>query len=326
MKGTGVIKRTKLWLAVLAFAYSLPASAVQPLLCLIQPDNEAEVGSPVVGVVQSVRVERGDVVRKGQVLARLRSQVEAASLDVAKTRAEADADVRAAQANYLYLKKEYTRNEELFQQNFISKAALEKSRAETKIAVEKFVQAKKQLDIWQREVELAKAQLELRAIRAPFSGVITERHITVGERIEDKPMFRIARVDPLRVEVVVPAAMFGTVSDDMIARVTPDLPSIDQFDADIILVDRFVDAASNTFRVRASMPNPGGAIPSGLRCTAQLIAAPVTGAAETVENQTISVDKKKTSMPSDSSMVRKLQVDLRTDYELSNIKQGKSKK
>lgn len=320
------MKRTKLWLAVIALAYSATASGAQPLLCLIQPDNEAEVGSPVVGVVQSVRVERGDVVRRGQVLARLRSQVEAASLDVAKTRAEADADVRAAQANYIYLKKEYIRAEELFEQNFISKAALEKARAETKIAAEKFVQAQKQLDVWKREVELAKAQLELRAIRAPFSGVITERHIAVGERIEDKPMFRIARVDPLRVEVVVPAALFGTVNDDMIARVTPDLPSVGQFDADIVLVDRFVDAASNTFRVRASMPNPDGAIPSGLRCTAQLIDAPVTGAADTDEKQTMSVEKKKTSMPSDSSMVRKLQVDLRTDYELSTIKQGKSKK
>lgn len=320
------MKRTKLWLAVLAFAYSLPASAVQPLLCLIQPDNVAEVGSPVVGVVQSVRVERGDVVRKGQVLARLRSQVEAASLDVAKTRAEADADVRAAQANYLYLKKEYIRAEELFEQNFISKAALEKARAETKIAIEKFIQAKKQLDIWQREVDLAKAQLELRAIRAPFSGVITERHVTVGERIEDKPMFRIARVDPLRVEVVVPATMFGTVNDDMIARVTPDLPSIGQFDADIILVDRFVDAASNTFRVRASMPNPDGAIPSGLRCTAQLIDAPPVDAAKSVRNQTVNAVKQSVTAPADRAMVRKLQVDLITDNELSTMKQGNSKK
>jgi multidrug efflux pump subunit AcrA (membrane-fusion protein) len=136
------MKRRRFCLAVLAFAYSLTAWGAQPLLCLIQPDSEAEVGSPVVGVVKSVRVERGDVVRKGQVLARLRSQVEAASLKVAKTRAEADADVRAARANYVYLKKEYVRAEELFEQNFISKAALEKARAETKIAAEKYLQAK----------------------------------------------------------------------------------------------------------------------------------------------------------------------------------------
>jgi len=320
------MKRTRFCLAVLACAYSLTAWGAQPLLCLIQPDSEAEVGSPVVGVVKSVRVERGDVVRKGQVLARLRSQVEVASLKVAKTRAEADADVRAARANYVYLKKEYVRTEELFAQNFISKAALEKARAETKIAAEKYLQAKKQLDVWQREVELAKAQLELRAIRAPFSGVITERHVTVGERIEDKPMFRIARVDPLRVEVVVPAVMFGTVNDDMIARVTPDLPSVGQFDADIVLVDRFVDAASNTFRVRASMPNPDGAIPAGLRCSAQLIEAPVIETPKSVGTQTGGVDNQSASVPADPSMVRKLRVEHKSDHELTTTQQGKSKK
>ena len=144
-------------------------------------------------------------------------------------------------------------------------------------------------------------------------------------------MFRIARVDPLRVEVVVPAAMFGTVKDDMIARVTPDLPSVGQFDAEIVLVDRFVDAASNTFRVRASMPNPDGAIPSGLRCTAQLIQvpvieAPVVESPKGVGNQTVNVDTQPTSVASDSSMVRKLQVELESDHELSITQQGKSKK
>ncbi|UCH49237.1 MAG: efflux RND transporter periplasmic adaptor subunit [Betaproteobacteria bacterium] len=319
------MKQTKLCLAVLGFAYSLTAWGVQPLLCLIQPDNEAEVGSPVVGVVKSVHVERGDVVRKGQVLARLRSRVEAASLKVAKTRAQADADVRAAHANYQYLKKEYVRAVELFEQNFISAAALEKARAETKIAAEKYFQAQKQLDVWKREVELAEAQLELRAIRAPFAGIITERHITVGERIEDKPMFRIARVDPLRVEVVVPANMFGTVTSDMVARVTPDLPSLGQFDAEIVLIDRFVDAASNTFRVRASMPNPDGAIPSGLRCTAQLIEMPATDGPHDASNETVNIDKPSARASADPSMVRKLQVDTKIESELSNTHRGTSK-
>lgn len=298
------MKWTRTCLAVLACLYSLSSLGARPLLCLIQPDSEAEVGSPVVGVVESIRVERGDRVRKGQVLARLRSQVERASLSVAKTRAEADADVRAAQANYRYQKQQYVRAEELFEQNFISAAALEKSRAETKVAAEKYSQARKQLAVWKREVELAKAQLELRAIRAPFSGVVAERHVSVGERIEDKPMFRITRVDPLRVEVVVPAAMFGSVSKGMIARVKPELPNMNQLDAEIVLVDDYIDAASNTFRVRASLPNSDGKIPSGSRCTAQLIEAPAKS------------DTRPVNAPVDASLVRKLQVDLETDSDL----------
>lgn len=269
------MRSTRICLAILACVYSFSAYADRPLLCLIQPDSEAEIGSPVVGVVDAILVERGDKVKKGQVLARLRSHVEAASLRVAKTRAEADADVRAAEANYLYLKQQQTRSEELFEQKFISAAALEKARAETKVAEEKYAQAQKQLDVWKREVDLAQAQLQLRAIRSPFSGVIVERHASLGERIEDKSMFRVARLDLLRVEIVVPAAMFGTITKGMVARVTPTLPNASPLDAEIILIDHFIDSASNTFRVRAALPNADGKVPPGSRCTVELIDAPL---------------------------------------------------
>jgi len=298
------MKRIRIFFAIVACCYSLSCWGERPLICLIQPDNEAEVGSPVVGVVESIHVERGDRVRKGQVLAKLRSRVEAASLTVAKTRAEADADVKAARANYLYLKQELARAEDLYEKKFISEAAVEKSRAEMQVAGEKLAQAKKQLDVWKREVELARAQLELRAIRAPFSGLIAERHVSIGERIEDQPMFRVTRVDPLRVEIVVPAGMFGTVRKGMTAIVMPDLPNFGQLDAEVILVDEFVDAASNTFRVRASLPNSEGRIPSGSRCTAQLMETPAK-----VKNQP-------QSAPAIQPPVQKLKVDLRMDSEL----------
>ena len=281
------------------------------LLCLIQPEREAEIGSPVVGVVESIRVERGDRVKKGQVLARLRSHVEAASLRVARARAQADADVRAAQANYEYMKQQQRRSEELFQKNFISAQALEKSSAEAKLAAEKLAQAQEQRDVLNREVELAQAQLELRAIRAPFSGVIVDRYVSLGERIEDKPMFRISRVNPLRVEVVVPAAMFGTIESGMVAKVTPDLPNMDSVDAKVVLVDNFVDAASNTFRVRALLENEDGRIPAGLRCTATLLDAPTPAGQE--PSPTASDEKllkKPASAPSSATQVNKLQVKL----------------
>ena len=302
------MRSIRIFFSIIACCYSFNSWGERPLICLIQPDSEADVGSPVVGVVESIRVERGDRVRKGQILAKLRSRVEAASLKVAKTRAEADADVKAARANYLYLKQEHVRAEDLYQQKFISKAALEKSRAEMEVAREKLEQAKKQLDVWQREVELAKAQLELRAIRAPFSGMIAERHVSVGERIEDQPMFRVTRIDPLRVEIVVPAAKFGTIKKGMVVKVTPDLPNIDPIDAEVVLVDEFVDAASNTYRVRAELPNADGKIPYGSRCTAQLIEI-APGEAKSYP-QSASTGK---------SAIKKLKVNLKLDDSSSNV-------
>lgn len=276
------------------------------LRCLIEPERVADVGSSVVGIIESIHVERGDSVRQGQILAQLRADVERASVGVAAARAKAEADVRAALTNYEYLRQKQVRAEELVQKNFISQQALEQARAETDVAQDKLAQAREQQQVWQRELDLAQAQLGLRAIRAPFDGVIAERYVSVGERIEEKPMFRVAKVDPLRVEVVVPAAMFGLVHTGMIAKVTPDLSTVAVLDAKVVLVDKLVDAASNTFRVRAELPNAGARLPSGLRCKADL---PERAAAAPA------------AMPGAEGPVQKQRVGLRLDSELSFLRE-----
>jgi len=265
------MKTTQFALLILAATCAGTVAAAPGHRCLITPDQVTEVGSQVTGVVADVRVERGDFVRGGQLLARLHADAEVASVNVAKTRAKADADLKAAEANYEFQRQNLTRAEDLVERKFISQQALEKVRAETEVAQQKFIQAREQREVAQRELELARAQLRKRDIRAPFDGIVAERYVSVGERIEERPMFRIARIDPLRIEVVVPAALFGTVDKGMRARVHPDLPKAEPLDASIVLVDRLVDPASNTFRVRAELPNPGGAVPSGLRCRAELI-------------------------------------------------------
>src|SRR6185436_11003350 len=88
------------------FAVLLPlsggagAQSFQPLGCLIEPHRVVELGSPVIGVIESIEVERGDRVRKGQVIAMLRADVERAAVGVAASKAQVAAEVQAAQANY----------------------------------------------------------------------------------------------------------------------------------------------------------------------------------------------------------------------------------
>jgi RND family efflux transporter MFP subunit len=238
--------------------------------CLVAPDHVAEVGSQVTGVLASMHAERGDMVRKGQLLAKLHAGVERASVTVAAPRAQADADLKAAQTKYDFQRQKLIRAEELVDQNFISQQALDEVRAETNVAKQQYVQAREQHRIAQRELELAQERLKMREIRAPFAGIVAERYATVGERVEEKAMFRIARVDPLRVEIIVPAALFGTVKNGMLAEVTPDLPDAKSLQAEVVLVDRLIDPASNTFRVRAELPNANSTIPPGLRCRAKL--------------------------------------------------------
>ena len=66
--------------------------------------------------------------------------------------------------------------------------------------------------------------------------------------------------------MVAPASRFKSIKPGTQATVTPELKDVGAMSARVTQVDAVIDAASNTFRVRLELPNPGGTIPSGLRC------------------------------------------------------------
>ena len=74
------------------------------------------------------------------------------------------------------------------------------------------------------------------------------------------------RVDPLRVEVFLPAALHGEVRVGMAAAVTPELPGAQPVAAVVGVVDPVMDAASGTFGVRLALPHPDKGLPAGVRC------------------------------------------------------------
>ncbi len=289
MNSFGYVLTLLVWGFACTAGAAVPAAAAAPaagqtLGCLIEPDRVADLGSPVIGVLESIRAERGDMVRKGQALALLRSDVERASAEVARSRAASEADLRAAQANRDLARQKLTRAEDLVARNFLAQQALDQARADYQVAEQKLMQTRDQLRVWGREVGVAEAQVGLRTLRAPFEGVVVERYLSAGERVEEKPVFKLARIDTLRVEVIVPAARFGTIRVGELASVKPDLPNAAPVAASVALVDRVVDAASNTFRVRLTLPNADLKLPAGLRCRITFGEAPAsvaTGPADT---------------------------------------------
>ena len=252
-----------------------PQVQSQPLGCLIEPHSVSDVGSPVVGVIEAIHVERGDRVQAGQPVATLRADVERVSVTVAQGRAQAQGELRAAEANAELARQKLVRAQDLANQQFISSQALEQARAEAMVAENRLTQAREQRDIYIREHELARAQLGLRTIRSPSTGVVADRYLSPGERVEEKPMFRIAVVDPLRVEVVLPASLFAVMQKGTVIRITPDFPKAQARLARVTVVDRLVEGASNTFRVRLALPNADGSLPAGLRCKAELVGGAV---------------------------------------------------
>ena len=238
--------------------------------CLIEPDRWADIGSPVVGVVDHVAVERGERVARGQPLVQLRAAVETAAQAVAETRARTEAEVLAAQTAVELAASKLGRAESLEAERFISPQALEQVRAELELARHRLEQARSQQRIWAEESRVAQAQLAQRTVRSPFAGVVVDRYTNPGERVEDRPLLRVAVVDPLRVELMVPVAQWGRLNVGDSVAVQPELPGAAPVQARVAQVDGVLDAASNTFRVRLSLPNPGQRLPAGLRCKADL--------------------------------------------------------
>ncbi|KQP44265.1 hypothetical protein ASF44_28550 [Pseudorhodoferax sp. Leaf274] len=282
-------------LALLA-ALLAPASQAQPvqqapqaLACLIQPAQVAEVGSAVIGVVQTLQADRGDRVRRGQVLATLRSDVERASAEAAQSRAGSLGELRGAVAALELAELRRDRARSLKDENFVSAQALEQAEAEFRVARERVAQVREALRTATHEVGTSEAQLAQRTLRAPFDGVVVERYANLGERFEEKALFRIAAVATLRVEVVAPLPLFGQLQPGQKIQVTPELPGAAVRTASIVQIDQVLDPASNTFRLRLDLPNADGKLPAGLRCRADLggaaqaapPAAPVIGAAST---------------------------------------------
>jgi multidrug efflux pump subunit AcrA (membrane-fusion protein) len=82
-------------------------------------------------------------------------------------------------------------------------------------------------------------------------------------------VLKLAQIDPMRIEIIAPGHLFGRIRPGMDVEVLTETPSIRQYLAPVSVVDSIVDAASGTFSVRLSLPNPDSAVVGGVRCKAR---------------------------------------------------------
>lgn len=255
--------------AVLTITWAGAAGAnnVPTFDCVIQPTEVVELSSSVPGIIESIAVDRSDAVEEGQVVAKLQSDVEQAQVDLSKQRAGFDAEIESKRANVGFKKRSQQRTQKLYNKKAVPFHVLDEAKTEAIQAATDLRSAEQTKRMAELELARAEATLALRTVRSPISGVVMERLKSPGEFIEDKPILRIAQLDPLRVEVIVPVGRFGTISTGMRAEVTPELARKRKYIAQVTIVDKVIDAASGTFGVRLELPNPGNYIPGGLRCT-----------------------------------------------------------
>lgn len=234
--------------------------------CILEPEIVTEVGVSVPGLIESVTVNRGDKVKKGQVVATLVSDVEKAAVEVAKARMNAQSQLDAAEVRKAFGERKYQRIMELYSKKHVSKYDLDEAETEKYLAEYQLVEAKEAMKLARAELKRAKAHLAMKVIRSPIDGVVVERYYNPAERVDEKPILKLVKVDPLYVEVLLPVEMIGKVKKGMQGIVTTESDDNANYKAITTVVDSVVDAASGYFRVRLELPNKSKKIMAGLEC------------------------------------------------------------
>lgn len=245
-------------------------SAAGALDCVIDPYQIIDVGSGVTGVIKAVYVERSDEVKAGDKLVELDSGVERAAVEVARARAKMDGEIKAREANLDLGKHRRRRANNLFEQDALSLDLREEVDTEAIIARNELQSAREKQMLATLQLVQAQEALKRRSIHSPVDGVVIERLMSPGERVDEEPILTIAQIDPLRVEVILPSALFGSVKPKMSATVQPEFGD-EVYVAAVTIIDRIIDSASGTFGVQLELPNPDHSIPAGLHCRVRFL-------------------------------------------------------
>lgn len=268
MKSQPILGCGKVVALVLLAACAGPAMA-NPYGCLIEPNQTVEIRSSTEGVIEKVLVQRGDRVRAGQVLVQLESAAEVSAVQLARYRSEALGRIASAENRLDYASKKSARSKELQEQNFITAQARDEAEAERRITEAELRDARENREMAAFEHRRAVDLLNRRTLRSPFNGVVMDRMLNPGDLAEAgtgrKPILKLAQVEPLRVEVVLPLAAYGKLKPRATAEVTPEGLG-GQYPATVTVIDSVFDSASGTFGARLELPNVAGKLPAGIRC------------------------------------------------------------
>jgi len=245
------------------------AASTQELDCLIEPEMTIELGSSVDGIVEQITVDKSDLISAGDTLVRLESSVERAAVDLAKERATMEDTIQSKRVAADFATRQRERVRELHKKKAASGADKDQAETDVRLARLELETAKNNKRLAELELARAHAALNQRTINSPMTGIVVDRYLNPGESVEDKPILRLAQIDPLRIEVIAPRELFGKIQKGMSAEIFPEQPATGRYQATVSVVDGIVAAASGTFGVWLSVPNPDHRLFGGLRCRAQ---------------------------------------------------------
>lgn len=238
-------------------ADSTAAAAGLPATVSIPNSQVRVIAAPLAGVVESLETAPGLTVARGQVLVRLSSPQ---ALELQRDRIQADAQAGLA-------RQSLKRDEQLFREGLIAESRLQASRAN---AAQSAAQAA------ERAQELRLAQHsggQTLSLVAPIAGSVLEQQVSVGQRVEQSaPLYRIARLNPLSVDIQAPLAVASQLRVGAGLRIPATGAS-----GEVIAVGRAVDPASQSVLVRGLVTRGADSLRPGQATTVDLDVGKASG-------------------------------------------------
>ncbi len=208
-----------------------------PLTGTISSAKLARLSSEVSGLVETLQVEVGDYVKAGDVLLQLDDEIEALSL------AATVATTRQAEAELADARRRFKDAKRLRKQNTISENEIQLREAEVRI--DKAVLQRQTADMKRQQ-----ATVQRYLLRAPFSGVISERHTEIGEWIvPGKPVLTLVAIDELRADFRVPQEFFKAIDKNTGVSVSLDALAGKTYVGKIKTVVPVSDPSARTFLI-----------------------------------------------------------------------------
>jgi membrane fusion protein, multidrug efflux system len=256
-------------------------------------DAQAEVSAETAGRIIETPVERGTKVAQGALLIRIspaetNAQLQEADANAAQIEARLGLtagqpfdrmrvpDVMNAKASLDLAEAEFNRMRSLLDQKVISQSEFDQRRTQLEAARQGYQMAQNSADQSYQALEAARARralarkaLDDTAVRAPISGLVVERLVSVGDYVtRGQRVATVVRVDPLRVELTVPEQHVSLIKAGQAVKLTVDAYPGEQFDATVKFVSPALRSDQRALMVEAVALNKDGRLKPGLFATA----------------------------------------------------------
>ena len=207
---------------------------------VVEAINQGTITAQTEGQVVEILYDVNDTVAKGALLIRLKDNQQQSNLAHAKaTRHESEAHLSAA-------RQAFSRSKDLFSKKLLPQSDLDTAEASLKASQARLNAAKASL-------LQAEEQLSYTRLHAPYSGIVTQRHIEIGEVAHPgQPLISGLSLDKLRVNVDLPQSLISTIQQKEHARVL--LQDERQITPTRLTLFPYADSTSNTVKVRLRLP------------------------------------------------------------------------